>query len=163
MYSGYLFLISSASVRSLPFLSFILPIFEWYVPLKVKVKLLSHVWLFATPWTVTYQAPLIMGFSRQECWSGLPFPSPGYLPDPGIESRSSALQADGLPSEPPGVSLIFLKIYLMFSILLFSSVSLNCSLKKTFLSLLAILWNSAFIWVYFSFSPLPRASLLSYL
>ena len=45
----------------------------------------SHVWLFATPWTVAYQAPLPMGFSRQEYWMGLPFPSPGDLPDPGIE------------------------------------------------------------------------------
>ena len=43
-----------------------------------------------------------MGFSRQECWSGLPFPSPGYLPDPGIEPRSPAFQAEALPSEPPG-------------------------------------------------------------
>ena len=55
-----------------------------------------------TPWTVVYQASLSMGFSRQEYWSGLPFPSPGDLPDPGIEPRSSALQADALPSEPPG-------------------------------------------------------------
>ena len=69
---------------------------------KVKVKLLSHVQLFATPWTVAYQAPLSMGFSRQECWSGLLFPSLGDLPDPGFEPRSSALQADTLPSEPPG-------------------------------------------------------------
>ena len=52
---------------------------------KVKVKSLSHVWLFATPWTVVYQAPLSMKFSRQEYWSWLPFPSPGDLPDPGIE------------------------------------------------------------------------------
>ena len=57
---------------------------------------------FATPWTVAYQASPSMGFSRQECWSGLPFPSPGDLPDPGIEPRSPALQADALPSEPPG-------------------------------------------------------------
>ena len=70
--------------------------------MKVKVKSLSHVRLFATPWTVAYQAPLSMGFSRQECWSGLPFPSPGDLPDPGIEPGSPALQADALPSEPPG-------------------------------------------------------------
>ena len=56
----------------------------------------------ATPWTITYQVPLSMGFSRQEYWSGLPFPSPRDLPDPGIEPRSSALQADALPSEPPG-------------------------------------------------------------
>ena len=48
-----------------------------------KVKSLSHVRLFATPWTVAYQASLSMGFSRQEYWSGLPFPSPGDLPDPG--------------------------------------------------------------------------------
>ena len=51
-----------------------------------------------------YQAPLSMGFSRQEYWSGLPFPSPGDLPNPGVESRSPALQADTLPSEPPGKS-----------------------------------------------------------
>ena len=53
-----------------------------------------------TPWTVAHQAPLPMGFSRQEYWSGLPFPSPGDLPDPGIEPRSPALQADSLPTEP---------------------------------------------------------------
>ena len=69
---------------------------------KEKVKLLSRVWLFATPWTVAHQAPPSMGFSRQESWSGLPFPSPGNLPDPGIEPRSPALQADPLTSEPPG-------------------------------------------------------------
>ena len=68
----------------------------------VKVKSLSRVRLFVTPWTVAYQAPPSMGSSRQECWSGLPFPSPGDLPDPGIEPRSPALQADALPSEPPG-------------------------------------------------------------
>ena len=65
------------------------------------MKSLSHVRLFATPWTVACQAPQSMGFSRQECWSELPFPSPGYLPDPGIEPRSPALQADALTSEPP--------------------------------------------------------------
>ena len=58
--------------------------------------------LFATPWTVAYQALPSMGFSRQECWSGLPFPSPGDLPDPGIEPRSPTLQADALPWEPSG-------------------------------------------------------------
>ena len=58
---------------------------------KVKVKSLSRVRLFATPWTVAYQAPPSMGFSRQEYWSGLPFPSPGDLPDPGIEPGSPAL------------------------------------------------------------------------
>ena len=69
---------------------------------KVKVKSLSHVRLFATLWTVARQAPPSMGFSTQEYWSGLPFPSPGDLPDSGIEPTSPALQADALTSEPPG-------------------------------------------------------------
>ena len=68
---------------------------------------LSHVQLFATPWTVAHQAPPPMGFSRQEYWSGLPFPYPGDLPDPGIEPRSPTLQADALTSEPPGKPIIF--------------------------------------------------------
>ena len=68
----------------------------------MKVKSLSCVQLFATAWTVAYQAPPSIGFSRQECWSGLPFPSPGDLPDPGIKPGSPALQADALLSEPPG-------------------------------------------------------------
>ena len=67
-----------------------------------EVKLLSRVRLFATPWTVAYQASPSMGFSRQEYWSGLPFPSPGDLPDPGIERGSPAFEADALTSEPPG-------------------------------------------------------------
>ena len=54
------------------------------------------------PWTIAHQAPLSMGFSRQEYWSGLPCPPTGDLPDPGIEPRPPALQADSLPSEPPG-------------------------------------------------------------
>ena len=66
------------------------------------MKPLSRVRLFVTPWTVAYQAPLFMGFSRQEYWSGLPFPSPGDLPDPGIEPGSPALEADSLTSEPQG-------------------------------------------------------------
>ena len=66
------------------------------------MKLLSHVWLFPIPWTVDYQGPPSMEFSRQEYWSGVPFPSPGDLSDPGIEPRSPALQADALPSEAPG-------------------------------------------------------------
>ena len=56
----------------------------------------------ATPWTVACQTPLSLEFSRQEHWSGLPFPAPENLPDPRIESRSPALQTDSLPSEPPG-------------------------------------------------------------
>ena len=70
--------------------------------LRKKVNLLSLVQLFAIPWTVAYQAPLSMEFSRQEYWSALPLPSPGDLPDPGIEPGSLGLQADTLPSEPQG-------------------------------------------------------------
>ena len=91
MYSCHLFLISSLSVRFISFLSFIVPIFAWNVPL---------------------------------------------------------------------VSLIFWKRSLVYPILLFSSVSLHCSLKKAFFSILAILWNSAFRWVYLSFSPLLFTSLV---
>ena len=61
----------------------------------------SHVQLFVTLWTVDCQAPLSIGFFRQGSWSGLPFPSLGVLPNPGIEPRSPVLQADSLPSEPP--------------------------------------------------------------
>ena len=66
----------------------------------VCVKSLSRVRLFVAPWTVARQAPPPMGFSRQEYWSGLPFPSPGDLPNSGIEPGSRALQADALSSEP---------------------------------------------------------------
>ena len=59
-----------------------------------------------TPWTVAHQAPPSMGFSRQEYWSGLPFPSPGDLPGPGIEPGTPAFQADALTSEPPGKPII---------------------------------------------------------
>ena len=89
--------------------------------MKVKVKSLSRVRLFATPWTVAYQAPPSMGFSRQEYWSRLPFPSPGDLPDPGIEpgsprkwelmniggsSRGGELESTGLGS-PHYVTSVF--------------------------------------------------------
>ena len=85
---------------------------------KVKVKSLSHVQLFATPWTVALQAPPSMGFSREGYWSGLPFPSPRDLSDPGIERGSSSLQADSLPAEPPRKPMFFL-------------ISEKCTLKKT--------------------------------
>ena len=68
----------------------------------IQLKSLSHVQLFVTPWTLAYQALPSMGFSRQEYWSGLPFPSPGDLPNPGIEPGSPALQTDTLLSKPPG-------------------------------------------------------------
>ena len=72
------------------------------VYLSIEVKSLSRVRLFVTPRTVAYQDPQSMGFSRQEYWSGVPFPSPGDLPNPEIEPRSPTLQADALPSELPG-------------------------------------------------------------
>ena len=93
---------------------------HWQSPVwKWECYSLSRVWLFETPWTVAHQAPLSMGLSRQEYWSGLPFPSPGDLPDPGMEPRSPALQVDsshlshqrpndqkepGNRSSPPGSS-----------------------------------------------------------
>ena len=68
----------------------------------VVVWLLSHGHLFVTPWTVAHQAPLSMGSSRQEYWSGFPFPSPGDFPDPGIEPTSSAREVDSLPLSHQG-------------------------------------------------------------
>ena len=87
--------------------TFKLLLYEW-------VKLLSRVWPFPTPWSVAYQAPPSMGFSRQEYWT-LPFPSPGDLPDPGIEPRSPALRVDALPSEPPGRSTQLSDFHFTFS------------------------------------------------
>ena len=76
--------------------------------MKVKVKSLSRVQLLAIPWAVACQALLSMEFSRQEYWSGLPLPSPGDLPNPGIEPGSPALQADALTSEPPGKPILYI-------------------------------------------------------
>ena len=112
-----------------------------------------------------------MKFSSPEYWSGQPFSSPGDLPKPEDEPRSPPLQADSLQAEVPGkpyhaypsmkYSLDISNFLRNFPILLLSSISLHCSFKKAFLSFLAILWNSAFSWVYLSLSPLPLASLLS--
>ena len=76
-----------------------LPDLKWPIS---QVKSFSSVRLFVIPWTVAHQAPPSMGFSRQDYWSGLPCPSPGDLPHPGIKPRSPTLQADALTSEPPG-------------------------------------------------------------
>ena len=78
------------------YIAYIYRLPQWFIGEVKLVKLLSRVWLFATPWTVAHQAPPSMGFSRQEYWSGLPFLSPGYLPNPGIEPRSPTLQAEAL-------------------------------------------------------------------
>ena len=75
----------------------------------VAVQSLNHVQLFATPWTVARRAPLSMGFSRQEYWSGLPCPSPRDLPDPGVKSASPTLHVDSLPTELPWKST-FIKL-----------------------------------------------------
>ena len=71
--------------------------------------MLSHVWLFMTPWMVAHQAPLSMGFSRKEYWSRLPYPTPGDLPNPGIEPESltsPAWQVDSLPLAPPSTIVV---------------------------------------------------------
>ena len=86
------------------------------VLMKVKVKSLSHVWLFLAPRTVAYQAPPSVGFSRQEYWTGLPFPSPGNLPHPGIKLRSPSLQAEALPSEPPGKLFTYTSLLLHYTL-----------------------------------------------
>ena len=69
---------------------------------RKKVKSLTHFKIFVSPWTIVYQAPPSMECSIQEYWSGLPFPSPENLPDPGIEPGSPTLQVDALLSVPPG-------------------------------------------------------------
>ena len=80
------------------------------------------------PWTVARQAPLSMEFSRQECWSGLPFSCPGDLPDPGIEPGSPAFQADSLPTEPPGKPIILKRDFGGLEIFHFDSSPSNTSL-----------------------------------
>ena len=94
----------------------------WQPCFGFKCYALSRVQLFATSWTIAQQPPLSMEFSRQEHWSGLPFPSPGDLPDPGTESRSFVLQADSLPCEPPTILL-----QNAFLVLLINSDSTNLS------------------------------------
>ena len=101
-------------------------------------------WLFAIPWTVACQAPLSMEFSRQEYWSGLPFPSPGDLPYPGIKHRSSAFQSNSLPSKPPGKPLssaILPKVnirmtnprsYLIILKLMMTNISWTCPICSAF-------------------------------
>ena len=99
---------------------------------------------FATPWTIGYNAPLSMGFLRQEYWSGFPLPSLGHLPDPGIKPGSPALQADSLPLELPGkpIRRIYFPLYChVLSVLTplseiteFSSTWVNIKVSSQYLS-----------------------------
>ena len=88
------------SLRAKQNVKWLVKILTWQA--KCVLGHFSLVQLIVIPWTVPRQAPLSIGFSRQEYWSGLPFLSPGDLPNSGIEPRSPALPADSLPSEPPG-------------------------------------------------------------
>ena len=74
---------------------------DFFIAYHACIQSLSHVQLFATPWTVAHQNPMSMGFSRQEFWSGLPFPSPGGLPDSGIKPMPPALAGRFFTTEPP--------------------------------------------------------------
>ena len=74
---------------------------------KVKVKLLSRVQLFAASWTVVYEVPPSVEFSKQEYWSGLSCPPPGDLPNPGMELKSPASHVDSLSTEPPGKPYLY--------------------------------------------------------
>ena len=118
----------------------------WIWPLDVKFSvrmlskcMLSRVWLFETPWTAACQALLSMGFSREECWSGVPFPSPGDLPDPGIKPESLAslaLQVNSLPLSHLGSPVSrWLELRIWFSLYLFSlrcANSPSCALVPSF-------------------------------
>ena len=105
------------------------------------VKSLSHVWLFASPWTVAHQAPPPMGISRQEYWRGVPLPSPGDLPDPGTEPSSRSLQADALPYEPPGTFPHYLPINPVCLIIGKLLVILQKQFKYHFLSAFVKVWT----------------------
>ena len=97
--------LSHSYERSLNFVTQLMLVPHEMPLLSIKVwkcESLSCVWLFVTPWTVAHQAPLSIGFSRQEYWSGQPFPSLGHLPNPGIKPGSPTLQVDSFPSGPPG-------------------------------------------------------------
>ena len=101
----------------------------------------SLVWLFVTLWTVARQAPLSMGFSRQEYWSGLPCCPPGDLPNPGIKPRSPAFQVDSLPSEPPGSFTI------SFIILVYYDISLTINFNVAYL-ILKFRWVCLLAYIY---------------
>ena len=113
--------------------------------------MLSCVWLFVTPWTEAYYSS-DHGILQQEYWSGLPFPSPGDLLDPGVEPRSPALQADCLPSEPPG------KPPNPYMLLIEIPIE-DCGRRGQW----SILWHIQYFWLYLSFFRLPSAYPYPYL
>ena len=84
-----------------------------YMNVHSEVKLLSHVQLFVIPLTLAYEAPPSMEFSRQEYWNGLPFPSPGDLPHPGIKPRSPTEQVDSLLAEPQGKPMFIVVVFII--------------------------------------------------
>ena len=105
------------------------------------MKLLSRVQFFVTPWTVAYHTSLSVGFSRQEYWSRLPFPSPEDLPDPGTEPTSPAspaLQAYSFTTEPPGKHFLFIAFALCSSVLYFLHCLGQSSIFNLFLSFIAL-------------------------
>ena len=118
----------------------------------MKAKLLSRAQFFVTPWTVAHQVPQSMEFSRQEYWSGLPFPSPGDLPDPRIELGPPALQADALPSEPPGRDAFNSKC--TYSSIILQTSQINRSIVGCYrVEILSSLLTSHFLMVSSSLSP----------
>ena len=113
---------------------------------------LSHIRLFVTLWTVARQALLSMGFSRQEYWSGLPFPPPGDLPDPGIEPWSPSLQTDSSLSEPPGKLSIFCNLlFFCFGFWVISSVwSYSVSIEFFFFTIFLFFRNlCSWFWIFY--------------
>ena len=121
-----------------------------YFPVLMNIPVTPHalllfscksVWLFATPWTVAHQVPLSTEFSRQEYWSGLPFPSPGESSDPGIELVSPESARGSFTTEPPGKSQLCL-------VLLMKSVFKDCPLFSFLLSFFCLL-TTEFLKIYF--------------
>ena len=106
---------------------------------------LSYVWLFATPWTVASQAPLSVGFSWQEYWSGLPLPSPGCLPDPGIEPESvpsPVLAGRFFTTAPPGKPFVLMEKLCLFP---FMYMTLFQDFLKSLDSIMCLLTNGVFL------------------
>ena len=129
-----------------------------------KLLLFSHYSVSdsATPWTVSHQSPLSLEFSRQEYWSGLSFSSPGHLPDPGIKPWSPTLQANSLPSKPPGKPILVHKLWQMYHIndifwklggwYMGTNIILRFCKPKTY-KIKSLLWNPPI--------PQPLSSLLT--